>query len=57
MSRDPSVYHKYKILKPFRAKMGAIAAWFDQIGGGIQYKTANRAEELLFEGYLEEVFE
>ena len=53
---DLSIYHKYKVLKPFSAKKGTIASWFDQPGGGTQYLTEKTAQELLAEGYIEEVF-
>ena len=53
---DMSIYHKYKVLKPFSAKKGTIAGWFDYSGGGIQYKTEKTVKELLTRGYIEEVF-
>ncbi|KAI8867738.1 hypothetical protein GQ42DRAFT_52110 [Ramicandelaber brevisporus] len=31
-------YHQYKVLKPFNVDAGPIATWFEQPGGGEQYK-------------------
>ncbi|WP_063893707.1 TNT domain-containing protein [Nocardia sp. Root136] len=33
-----SNYHLYCVLKPFQVDAGPIAAWFEQPGGGTQYK-------------------
>ena len=52
---DLSIYHKYRVLKPLPAKMGTIAGWFEQPGGGIQYKTEKMVQDLLNEGYIEEI--
>jgi len=49
-------YHTYKILKSFSARMGIIAGWFDQPGGGIQYLTEKTAQELLDKNCIKEVF-
>ena len=57
ISNNLSIYHKYKVLRPFSAKKGTIAGWFNQPGGGVQYLTEKSAKELLEEGYLEEVFD
>ena len=31
-------YNKYEVVRPFPVREGEIAPWFDQPGGGIQYK-------------------
>jgi len=48
-------YHRYQVVKRFPVKAGPIAAWFDQRGGGIQYRTEKPVRQLLDEGYLREV--
>lgn len=31
-------YHLYQVLRPFDVRTGPIAAWFSQLGGGLQYQ-------------------
>jgi hypothetical protein len=31
-------YHLYEVLRPFDVYSGPIAAWFFQLGGGLQYQ-------------------
>jgi len=57
ISRKESLYHKYRVLAPLRVKMGIVAGWFEQPGGGIQYMTEKIVRELLADGDLEEVSE
>lgn len=45
----------YKVVKPLPVKEGKAAAWFDQPGGGTQYKTEMSVEELLIGEFIEEV--
>ncbi len=33
-----SQYNKYEVLKDIKVRKGDIASWFDQPGGGTQYK-------------------
>ena len=54
-SNDLSIYHKYRVLRPLPVKMGTIAGWFDQPGGGIQYKTEKTVFDLLDEVYIKEI--
>jgi len=44
-----------KVVKPIDALGGEIAPWFDQLGGGIQYKFNNTIQELLDGGYIRKV--
>jgi filamentous hemagglutinin family protein len=46
---------KYKILKPLPVDSGAIAPWFDQPGGGTQYKAKLTAKQLIDQGYIKAV--
>jgi hypothetical protein len=48
-------YYKYKVLKPLTVKAGDAVPWFDQSGGGVQYKTDKAVRQLVIDGYLEEV--
>jgi filamentous hemagglutinin family protein len=46
---------KYKILRPLSVDSGAIAPWFDQPGGGTQYKASLTAKQLIDQGYIKAV--
>ncbi|KAJ7054934.1 hypothetical protein C8F01DRAFT_1322488 [Mycena amicta] len=47
-------YHVYRVLRPFEALSGPIAAWFGQPGQGTQYYVEKKTVEMLLkEGYLE----
>jgi hypothetical protein len=48
-------YHRYQVVRRFAVKAGAIAPWFDQRGGGVQYQTAKPVRQLIDEGYLRQV--
>ena len=50
-------YHVYEVIKPIDGLEGKIAPWFDEIGGGVQYKLTKSIQDLLDEGYLREVFD
>lgn len=41
--------------KPFTVNSGEIAVWFDEPGGGIQFKLPKSVSKLLYEGVLEKV--
>src|SRR5690242_831539 len=45
-------YYRYEVLRPLRVAAGKAAPWFDQPGGGIQYKTGRKIAELVAAGYL-----
>jgi len=45
----------YEVLKPYEVQAGKIKSWFDQPGGGIQYKFEKSIQELLDEGILREI--
>jgi hypothetical protein len=49
-------YYRYEVLKPLRVAAGKTAPWFDQPGGGIQYKTGPRVQELVARGYLKQAW-
>ncbi len=46
---------KYKILKPLPVESGEIAPWFDQPGGGTQYKAKLSAKQLVEQGFIEPI--
>lgn len=48
-------YHVYEVIKPLECQGGKIAPWFDEIGGGIQFKFEKSIKQLLDEGYIKEV--
>ena len=48
-------YNVYEVIKPIEAFAGKSAPYFDQIGGGIQYKFDRSIGELLDKGYLKKV--
>lgn len=50
-----SEYHKYKVTKDLPVRKGIIQAWFDQPGGGIQYKMNMSIEELLKAGKIRRI--
>jgi hypothetical protein len=45
-------YYRYTVVRPLRVSAGRSASWFDQPGGGIQYKTDRPIQALLDQGYL-----
>ena len=45
-------YFRYKVARPLRVAAGKAAPWFDQPGGGMQYKTEKRIQVLVDAGYL-----
>jgi hypothetical protein len=45
-------YYRYTVVRHLRVAAGASAPWFDQPGGGIQYKTDRPIQALLDKGYL-----
>jgi hypothetical protein len=47
-----NLYDKYQVVKPFSVQSGAIAPWFGQPGGGIQYYTNTPILQLMNQGYL-----
>lgn len=48
-------YHRYVVTRPFSVQTGRIATWFDQRGGGIQYRTEKPVRQLIDEGHLRKV--
>lgn len=48
-------YNVYEVVKPFDAQGGKIAPWFDEVGGGTQYKFDKSIKELIDGGYLRRV--
>jgi len=49
-------YYRYKVVKPLRVQAGKAAPWFDQPGGGMQYKTRKRVQALVDSGHLRQVW-
>jgi len=49
-------YYRYEVLRPLRVAAGKSTPWFDQPGGGIQYKTERKIAELVAAGYLRQVW-
>jgi len=52
---DMNNYHTYEIIKPVEVQSGEIAPWFDQPGGGIQYRFNDTIQNLINNGILREV--
>ncbi len=50
-----SEYHIYEVLKDFDVKSGEVLPWFDEIGGGIQYKSEFTVGELKDFKYIKEI--
>lgn len=48
-------YKVFEVVKPVRGQGSVIAPWFDQPGGGIQFKLNNTIQELLDSGRIIEV--
>jgi hypothetical protein len=48
-------YHRYVVIRPFSVQTGRIASWFDQRGGGIQYRTEKPVQALIDEGHLRKI--
>ncbi len=45
--------HSYEVVKPFEVDAGAVAPWFGQPGGGIQYRLGtNTVQDLIDSGHL-----
>jgi hypothetical protein len=49
-------YYRYEVVRPLRVQAGKAAPWFDQPGGGIQYKTGERVQVLVERGYLRQIW-
>jgi hypothetical protein len=49
-------YYRYEVVKPLRVQAGKAAPWFDQSGGGMQYKTGERVQVLVERGYLKQIW-
>src|SRR5262245_50477274 len=47
-------YYRYVVVRPLRVLAGPSAPWFDQPGGGAQYKTAKSVQQLIDAGVLKE---
>ena len=45
-------YFRYEVVRPLRVAAGPASPWFDQPGGGLQYKTERRIQVLIDTGYL-----
>ena len=49
-------YYRYEVVKPLRVQAGKAAPWFDQPGGGMQYKTAVPVKALVDGGHLRQIW-
>ena len=49
---ENSPYNIYEVVRPFDVKAGTVAPWFDQPGGGTQYKLPMSIQELIDLGYI-----
>jgi hypothetical protein len=54
---ETKAYNVYEVVKPFKGLGGEIAPWFNQRGGGIQYKFEESIEKLLEKGYIKPYIE
>ena len=48
-------YKVFEVLKPIEVLEGKAAPWFDEIGGGTQFKLDKSVHELIKEGYLKQI--
>jgi len=48
-------HYVYEVLKPLNVEECKAVAWFDQPGGGVQYKVKDTVETLVSGGYLKDV--
>jgi hypothetical protein len=48
-------YYRYQVLKPLAVKTCKSVPWFDQAGGGVQYKVGGSVQVLITDGYLKDV--
>lgn len=48
-------YRAFEVLKPIEVLKGKVAPWFDEIGGGTQFKLNESVQELIDGGYLKEI--
>lgn len=46
---------KYQVIKPFNVLEGETAPWFNQPGGGTQYKLSKSIKDLIKEGYIKQI--
>ncbi|KJZ80050.1 hypothetical protein HIM_00764 [Hirsutella minnesotensis 3608] len=51
----PFNYYVYRVAKPFEVAAGPIAPWFEQPGGGVQFKLSKSVGDYIKSGYLERV--
>lgn len=49
-------YYRYEVVRRLRVRSGRIAPWFDQPGGGIQYKTERKVGDLVASGHLKQAW-
>lgn len=53
---DPSsTYRAYEVKKPFNVQKSGVAPAFNEEGGGIQYMTEQSVEDLVNDGYLQDI--
>ena len=45
----------FEVVKPFEVESGTVAPWFNQPGGGLQYRTPVNLDVLLKRGIIKEV--
>jgi hypothetical protein len=45
----------FQVMKPFEVDSGEIAPWFNQPGGGLQYRTPVNLDTLLKRGIIQEI--
>ena len=45
----------FEVVKPFEVESGTVAPWFNQPGGGLQYRTPVNLDTLLKRGIIKEV--
>lgn len=48
-------HYTYEVLKALTVQECTAVPWFDQAGGGVQYKVAEPVQQLVDEGYLKDV--
>ena len=48
-------FHTYEVLQPIAVLSGSVASWFDEPGGGVQYRFSETVGQLVAAGKLREI--
>ena len=48
-------YSVFEVVEPIKVRSGTVAPWFDEPGGGIQYRLPQAVQELIDAGIIRRV--